>query len=106
MSNLSAEWSDVPATRRSGRTGWLPLVLLIVCSIALAYLLQTSGVATTGYDVQRLQAERSEWQLRNEQLRLELAKRRSLPWVEAEAVGRLQMQRPETVTYLRMMNDE
>ena len=106
MNHESAEWPDVPEVGRGGGVGWLPPVLLVVCSIALAYLLQTSGVATTGYDVQRLQAERSEWQLRNEQLRLELAKRRSLPWVEAEAVGRLQMQRPETVTYLKVMGDE
>jgi cell division protein FtsL len=79
---------------------WLPTILLAGCAVALVYLVQTSGVATTGYDIQRLEAERNEWQLRNEQLRLELSKLRSLTWVESEAVGRLGMQRPDKVTYL------
>lgn len=85
----------------SGAAARIPLVLLAVCAMALVYLVQTSGIATTGYDLQRLQAERGSWVVRNEQLRLELAKRRSLVWVEAEAVGRLGMRRPEQVIYLR-----
>ena len=56
----------LPGCRRS---------LLAACLVALMYLLQTSGMATTGYDIQRLQTERDDWQLRNEQLQLELAKR-------------------------------
>ena len=68
------------------------------------YLLQTSGVATAGYDIQRLQADRDDWQLRNEQLQFELSKRRSLTWIESEAVGRLGMVRPEptALTYLKI----
>jgi hypothetical protein len=81
---------------------WLPTILLAASLVALVYLLQASGVATIGYDIQRLQSERDDWQLRNEQLRLELAKRRSLTWVEAEATGRLGMVRPEptALTYI------
>jgi hypothetical protein len=68
------------------------------------YLLQTSGVASTGYDIQHLQTERDDWELRNEQLRLELAKRRSLTWIESEATARLGMVRPEptALTYLKV----
>src|SRR5215208_5944044 len=99
------EWRDarLPVVGRLKATAWLPNVLLAASLVALVYLLQTSGIATTGYDIQRLQVERAEWQLRNEQLRLELSKRRSLTWVEAEAVGRLGMQRPEpgSVPYLK-----
>jgi hypothetical protein len=99
------EWREesVPVLGRLRAAGWLPALLLAVSLVALVYLLQTSGVATAGYDIQRLQSERAEWQLRNEQLRLELAKRRSLTWVEAEATARLEMQRPDTgsLTYLR-----
>jgi hypothetical protein len=78
-------------------------LLLAASLVALVYLFETGGVATTGYDIQRLQAEGAEWQLRNEQLRLELAKRRSLTWIESEATGRLGMQRPDagSVVYLR-----
>ena len=99
------EWRDasVPVLGGLRATAWLPSLLLAASLVALVYLVQTSGIATTGYDIQRLQAERAEWQLRNEQLRLELAKRRSLTWIEAEATGRLGMQRPDadTTVYLR-----
>jgi hypothetical protein len=99
------EWRDatLPVLGRLRAAAWWPTLLLAGCLVALVYLVQTSGVATTGYDIQRLQGERAEWQLRNEQLRLELAKRRSLTWVEAEATGRLGMQRPDggSTTYLR-----
>lgn len=98
------EWRDLrlPLLGRLWATAWLPSVLVAGCLVALMYLLQTSGVATTGYDIQRLQTERDDWQLRNEQLRLELAKRRSLTWIEAEATTRLGMIRPEptALTYL------
>jgi hypothetical protein len=99
------EWRDasVPILGRLRAAAWLPTLLLAASLVALVYLVQTSGIATTGYDIQRLQAERAEWQLRNEQLRLELAKRRSLTWVEAEATSRLGMQRPDagSSVYLR-----
>ena len=99
-------WRDVqlPVLGRVKATAWLPTVLLAVCAVALVYLVQTSGVATTGYDIQRLQAERGEWQLRNEQLKLELAKLHSLSWVQSEAVDRLGMVRPDpsTLVYLRV----
>src|SRR5215831_1867467 len=94
------EWqeSSLPLLGRLRAAGWLPTALLAVSVVALVYLLETSGVATTGYDIQRLQAERADWQLR-----LELAKRRSLTWVESEATSRLGMQRPDSgsLTYLR-----
>ncbi len=95
-------WQDasLPILGRVRAAGWLPTTLLAVCAVALVYLVQTSGVAATGYDIQQLQADRSEWQLRNEQLKLELSKLRSLPWIEAEAVNRLGMQPPEWLTYL------
>ena len=91
------EWQDarLPVLGVLRASAWLPSVLIAGCLVALVYLLETSGVATTGYDIQRLQTERDDWQLRNEQLRLELAKRRSLTWIEAEATGRLGMARPE-----------
>jgi hypothetical protein len=99
------EWRDerLPIVGRLWATAWLPSVLFAACLVALMYLLQASSVATTGYDIQHLQQERDGWQLRNEQLRLELAKRRSLTWIEAEATGRLGMVRaePTALTYIR-----
>ena len=100
------KWEDtsLPGLGRVRAVGWAPAVLMAAGAVALMYLAQTSGVATTGYDIQRLQAERSEWTIRNEQVKLELAKLRSLAWVESEAVRRLGMQRPESVTYLGSTN--
>jgi cell division protein FtsL len=85
-------------------TAWLPLILVAVCVVAVMYLHQTSRVATVGYDIQHLQVERDDWQLKNEQLRLELAKRQSLTWIEAQATGRLGMVRaePTTLAYLKI----
>lgn len=99
------EWRDarLPILGRLWATAWLPSILLAACLVALMYLLQTSGIATTGYDIQRLQAERDDWRLRNEQLELELAKRQSLTWIESEATGRLGMVRaePTALTYVK-----
>ncbi len=100
------EWQDarLPLLGRLWARAWLPSTLLAGSLVALMYLLQASGVAATGYDNQRLQLERDDWQLRNEQLRLELAKRRSLTWIESEATGRLGMVRaePTALTYLKV----
>ena len=100
------EWQDarLPILGRLWATAWLPSILLAACLVALMYLLQTSGIATTGYDIQRLQTERDDWQLRNEQLQLELAKRHSLTWIESEATGRLGMVRaePTALTYVKV----
>ena len=98
------QWADttLPGIGKLRASGWLPAVLLSACAVALMYLIQTSGVATVGYDVQRLQSESKQWELRNEQLRLELAKVRSLVWVESEAVGRMGMVRPDSVTHVQV----
>jgi hypothetical protein len=100
------EWQDsrLPLLGRLWASAWLPSILLAGCVVALMYLLQTSGVATTGYDIQRLEGERDDWELRNEQLHLELAKRQSLTWIESEATGRLGMVRaePTALTYLQI----
>jgi hypothetical protein len=100
------KWQDarLPIVGRLWATAWLPSILLAACLVALMYLLQTSGIATTGYDIQHLQAERDDWQLRNEQLQLELAKRQSLTWIDSEATGRLGMVKPQptALTYVQV----
>jgi hypothetical protein len=99
------EWQDarLPILGRLWATAWLPSIMLAASLVALMYLGQTSGVATTGYDIQHLQTERDDWQLRNEQLQLELAKRHSLTWIESEATGRLGMvqAQPTALSYVK-----
>ena len=85
---------------------WVPLGILVVGLGLLLYSMQLGNVTTSGYDKQRLEAERNEWRQRNEQLLLELAKVQSLAWIEVEATQRLGMRRAERVTYLEVSPPE
>jgi hypothetical protein len=102
----AVEWHDErwPVVGRLLARAWLFLMVVAAGFVLLTYLVQTSSIGTTGYDIQRLQAERDDWQLRNEQLQLELAKRRSLTWIESEATARLGMVRaePTALAYVRV----
>src|SRR5215204_851085 len=96
----SARMLAGPAVRRPGRL--LLLVLLLLGLAPPAYLLQTGGALTTGYEIQKLERERTAWLNRNQQLEVEIARARSLVYVEHEAVYRLKMQRPAQQTVVRM----
>jgi hypothetical protein len=86
--------------RRPGRV--VILFLLLLGLAPPAYLLQTGGALTTGYEIQKLERERTAWMNRNQQLEAEIARAHSLPWVEHEAVFRLGMQRPAQTTVVRV----
>ena len=81
---------------------WLAALTALVGLAAASYLAYTGNMATTNYNIQRMRDERREWQLRNQQLRLELAKVQSLTFIEHEAVSRLGMQRPANLTYVKV----
>jgi hypothetical protein len=92
-----------PAPAGLGRARRLALLLSVLVMVAPPlYLSQTGGALATGYSIQKLQSERRQWQMRNDQLQLELAKARSLAWIESEAVHRLGMQRPTQVTVVQV----
>ena len=97
----ASEGGSGRAARQRTRT-WVPLVILVTRLVLLLYSMQLGSMTTSGYDLQRLQAERNEWRQRNEQLQLELAKVQSLAWIEVEAVRRLGMQKASRVTYLEV----
>jgi hypothetical protein len=78
------------------------LVLGLLAFLPPAYLLQTGGALTTGYEIQKLERERAIWANRNQQLEVEIARANSLIWVEHEAVHRLGMQRPTEHVTVRM----
>jgi hypothetical protein len=85
----------LPALSRAAAV-WISALTLVFGLISLFYLLLTSSIATAGYDIQRLQAEQRDWELKNEQLQLELAKMQSLAWVEGRAT-QLGMRKPDRV---------
>src|SRR5215207_11030219 len=98
--SVSARMLAAPRVRRPSR---LLLAFLVLLGMAPpAYLLQTGGALTTGYEIQKLERERTGWLNRNQQLEVEIARARSLVWVEHEAVYRLKMQRPAQQTVVRM----
>jgi len=92
----------MPSARQVG-IGWIAIALLLFTFAVSLYLIQVSTVATSGYELQRLESERDGWRARNEQLEFELAKRQSLPWVESQAVQHLGMSRSETPLYLAVV---
>jgi hypothetical protein len=79
---------------------WIGASLLLVAAALNFYLFQVSIVATSAYDLQRLQQERQDWLSRNQQLELELAKARSLAWVRYKAIQDLHMVQGGEPVYL------
>lgn len=68
--------------------------------LSLVYLNQTSDLAATSYDVAALQDEKTVWEMRNEQLRLQIAELQSLDRVDQSASTRLGMGPPSHVVYV------
>ena len=90
-----------PAPTTAGRASnaviWVVLIALVVPFVAqVVSLIPTDNAVVESIRIRALLDERDEWRGRNAQLEHELAKARSLPWVETEAITRLQMQRPTT----------
>jgi hypothetical protein len=89
------------AVRSSARVAGTIAAVFVLASAALSlYLAQVSSIATAGYQLAQLEAERKEWLTRNGQLELELAKRHSLVWSEMEAVQRFGMVRAERPVFV------
>lgn len=88
------------ARRLDVLANWVGAAFIFGTAAFSLYLTQVSTVATSGYQLERLQAERDGWIARNEQLELELAKRHSLAWTETQAVQRLGMVRGPRPAYV------
>jgi len=92
--------SPEPVGNPAAIATWISGALLFLAVAVGLYLIQVSSVSTAGYEVQRLQAEKKAWQARNEQLELELAKKRSLVWAESQAAERFGMVRAGKPVYV------
>lgn len=88
-----------PPRRMGPRTIFL-VVLVVVTGFSLLYLSQTSDLAATSYDVAALQDKKSVWEMRNEQLRLQIDELQSLDRVDQSASTRLNMGPPTHVVYV------
>jgi cell division protein FtsL len=93
---MSAVLGSLGHRRAEGmRLGRLPGILTmaagIVSIVSVLLLIQTSGVASVGYDIQRLEEVRDHWRESNWQLEHEIASLKSLERVEREARTKLKM---------------
>ncbi|MHB1004029.1 MAG: hypothetical protein ACYC3S_00125 [Chloroflexota bacterium] len=91
---------------RQGTDAWLSsagifLLALALLVAGLLYLRQTSVIATGGYDVLQLEAERTRWEIKNRQLSYQVAELSSLTRVEKVARDQLKMAAPEEPVYLK-----
>jgi cell division protein FtsL len=92
----------VARSRRVNGALMFTLVALLVSAVGLLYLVQTSRVASLGYEASRLQRQREAQALANEQLSYDVARYESLPLVERVAQDQLGMQPMSAYRYLEV----
>jgi len=95
-----------PTRRRSGEDLWAAPAALVLLAVALLavgflYLRQTSIIATGGYDLARLEAEQSRWEIKNRQLSYQVSELSSMQRVDKEARERLEMTAPQDLVFLK-----
>jgi cell division protein FtsL len=88
------------AGRRLNNAATFLVVALAIATVGLLYLVQTSKVAGLGYTVTRLEQERVERSLENQQLSYQIAQLQALPRVEEMAREQLEMGPVEDDIYL------
>lgn len=71
------------------------LIFVLAAPLSFLYVNQTSSLAAAGYDVTVLDGEEKLWQMRNEQLRLQVATLESLDRVDQVASSKLGMGPPQ-----------
>lgn len=81
-------------------TALMPVTLTILMLASLLLVVQTSRVATTGYDITRQEQVRDDWRAKNYQLEAEISYLESLDRIEKEAVARFKMKPATEFTYI------
>jgi hypothetical protein len=81
-----------PAAPPLNTAALFTIVVLTIATVGLLYLIQTSQVAGLGYEVSRLERQRTEKALENQQLGYDIARLQALPQVEQVALRQLGMQ--------------
>lgn len=76
------------------------VAIALIASVGMLYLLQTNHVANLGYQMSRLQAERTERTTANQRLTAQIAELQALDQVESVAVGQIGMEPMEKYIFL------
>jgi hypothetical protein len=77
------------------------LALLALAILSLLYVRQSDDLAATGYDVANLQQSSRDWQRRNEQLQVDVARLQAVDQVAQLASQRLSMGPPRHTLFVR-----
>lgn len=86
--------------RKSSGIAALGIVVLIMAAfVSTLYLAQTSNVAIVGYDLRKLERQRLELEIKNEQVRMKIDRLKSLPVIERRA-SELGMSLPTSVIFV------
>jgi hypothetical protein len=89
--------------RRVAILCWLSLVF--VAGLSFLYLLQAKDVSSIGYEIRRLEAERTRLLQQNAQLTVEIAELQALSRVEQRA-AQLGFGPPERIGYIRLSGSQ
>ena len=84
---LSHALRQAPWRRQAQATSAVALSVIVVLVIGTLYLAQATTTATTGRDLQALEAHRKELEQQNAQLEAEIAALRSVPNLTQRALG-------------------
>ena len=87
------------ARKSSGFAALGIIVLVMAALVSTLYLMQTSNVAIVGYDLRKLERQRLELGIKNEQVRMKIDRLRSLPVIERRA-SELGMSLPTSVIFV------
>jgi cell division protein FtsL len=75
-------------------------ILVVVALLSFLYLRLTSDLATSSYDLAQLEQEQQAWQVRNEELQLQVSQLSSLDRVAQLAAARLHLGPPDRTAYV------
>ena len=102
MSRTSASEKGQTLIHQGGLLTLLTAVAGVIPIACLLLLVQTSRVATTGYDIRRLENIRDDWKQKNYQVEAEIATLQSLDYIEKQAATKLKMVRPTNYVYIEV----
>lgn len=80
----------------------LPAVALVLGVLALLLLVETGYVTSVGYEIQRLERSKTDWQRTNQLMEAEVSKASSLAYVQKQALDRLKMTVPVSYSYVTL----
>ncbi|GEM_PF-4822731 len=80
----------------------LPATVLFLALLLVVLLVETGYVTSVGYDIQRLESTKRDWERDNQLIVADIASAASLSNIEREAKERLKMQVSDSFLYVKI----